>query len=71
MGKADDFQIQGSDAHEGENLQVFHIMNLVSLVAFENFKWLLIMPAVICNNCTFTKQYWRNILGNEFLGGDI
>ena len=46
-------------------------MNLNSLVAFENFKWLLITQAVICNNCTFTKQYWRNILGIEFLGVNI
>ena len=46
--KADDFvekkvrfssnQIRGSDANEGESLQVLYIMNLVSLVAFENFK---------------------------------
>ena len=42
-----------------------------SLVAFENFEWLLMIPAVICNNCNFTKQYWSNILGNEFLGGNI
>ena len=47
-------------------------MNLVSLEAFENFKWLLMTPAVICNNCNFTKQYWSKILSNEFLlGGDI
>ena len=46
-------------------------MNLVSLVAFENFEWLLMTPAVICNNCNFTKQYWSNILSNEFLGGNI
>ena len=46
-------------------------MNLVSLVAFENFEWLLMTPAVICNNCNFTKQYWSNILSNEFLGGKI
>ena len=31
-------QIRESDAREGENLQVFYIMNLVSLVAFENFE---------------------------------
>ena len=31
-------------------------MNLVSLVAFENFKWLLMTPAVICNNCTLVLQ---------------
>ena len=61
-------QIQESDR---ENLQVLYIMNLVSLVAFENFEWLLMTPAVICNNCNFTKQYWSNILSNEFLGGDI
>ena len=46
-------------------------MNLVSLVAFENFEWLLMTPAVICNNCNFTKQYWSNVLSNEFLGGKI
>ena len=28
-------------------------------------------PAVICNNCNFTKQCWSNILSNEFLSGDI
>ena len=61
----------GSDAREGENLQVLYMMNLVSLVIFENFEWLLMTPAVICNNCNFTKQYWSNILSNEFLGGDI
>ena len=55
-------QIRESDARKGENLQVLHIMNLVSLVAFENFEWLLMTPAVICNNCNFTKQYWSNIL---------
>ena len=74
LKKRSDFhqnQIRGSNACKGENLQVLYIMNLNSLVAFENFKWLLITPAVICNNCTFTKQYWKNILGNEFLGGDI
>ena len=67
-------QIWGSDAREGENLQVPCIMNLVSLVAFENFKWLLMTPssAVICNNCTFTKLYcWNNTLSNEFLDGNI
>ena len=31
-------QIRDNDAHKGENLQVLHIMNLVSLVAFENFE---------------------------------
>ena len=31
-------QIRGSHAREGENLQVLYIMNLVSLVAFENFE---------------------------------
>ena len=31
-------QIWGSNACEGENLQVPYFMNLVSLVAFENFK---------------------------------
>ena len=31
-------QIRESDARNGENLQVLHIMNLVSLVAFENFE---------------------------------
>ena len=32
-------QIRESDAREGENLRkVFYIMNLVSLVAFENFE---------------------------------
>ena len=31
-------QIRESDARKGENLQVLHIMNLVSLVAFENFE---------------------------------
>ena len=50
-------QIRESDAREGENLQVLHIMNLVSLVAFENFKGLLMIQAVICNNCDFPKQY--------------
>ena len=62
----------GSDAYEGENLKVLYMMNLVSLVIFENFEWWLMTPAaVICNNCNFTKQYWSNILSNEFLGGDI
>ena len=75
-GKADDFvekkgQIRESDPCNGENPQVLYIMNLDSLVAFENFEWLLMTPAVICNNCNFTKQYWSNILSNEFLGGDI
>ena len=46
-------------------------MNLVSLPAFENFKWLLMTPAVIYNKCNFIKQYWSNILSNEFLGGNI
>ena len=64
-------QIRESKTREGENLQVFYIMNLLSLVAFENFEWLLMTPAVICNNCNFTKQYWSNILSNEFLGGNI
>ena len=64
-------QIRESDARKAENLQVLHIMNLISLVAFENFEWLLMTEAVICNNCNFTKQYWSNILSNEFLGGDI
>ena len=40
-------QIRESNACEGENLQVLYIMNLVSLVAFENFEWLLMTPAVI------------------------
>ena len=31
-------QIRESDARKGENLQVLHIMNLVSLVVLENFK---------------------------------
>ena len=62
-------QIRESDTRDRENL--LYIMNLVSLVAFENFEWLLITPAVICNNCNFTKQYWINILRNEFLGGEI
>ena len=61
-------QIQESDARKGENLQVLHIMNLFSLVAFENFDWLLMIQAATCNNCNFTKQYWSNILSNEFLG---
>ena len=64
-------QIWESDARKGENLQVLHIMNLVSLVAFENFEWLLMIQAVICNNCNFTKQHWSNILSIEFLGGNI
>ena len=29
----------------------------ISLVAFENFEWLLMTSAVIYNNCNFTKQY--------------
>ena len=47
-GKADGFvqkrpnfhqnQIRESDACGGENLEVLYIMNLVSLVAFENFE---------------------------------
>ena len=49
----------------------FNVMNLVSIVAFENFEWLLMTPAVICNNCNFPIQYWSNILSNEFLGYDI
>ena len=28
----------GSDARDGENLQVLYMMNLVSLVIFENFE---------------------------------
>ena len=64
-------QIRVSDTCDRENLQVLYIMNLVSLVAFENFEWLLMTPAVICNNCNFTKQYWSNVLSNEFLGGKI
>ena len=81
QAKADDFVVKRSNFHQnqnresdtckGENLQVLDIMNLVSLVAFENFEWLLMTQAVICNNCNFTKQYWSNILSNEFLGGDI
>ena len=31
-------QIQESDTRDRENLQVLYIMNLVSLVAFENFE---------------------------------
>ena len=46
-------------------------MNSVSFVAFENFKWLLLTPAVIYNNGNFTKQYWSNILSNELLGSNI
>ena len=46
-------------------------MNLVSLVVFENFEWLLMTPAVIYNSCNFTKQYWTKILSNELSGGDI
>ena len=48
-----------------------HEFTIVSLVAFENFEWLLMTLAVICNNCDFTKQNWSNILSNEFLGGNI
>ena len=49
-----------------------YIMKLVSLVTFENFKWLFLAPAVIYNNCNFTKQeYWSNILSNELLGGNV
>ena len=62
---------QGERHLQWKNPQVLYIMNLDSLVAFENFEWLLMTPAVICNNCNFTKQYWSNILSNEFLGGDI
>ena len=55
-------QIQESDACEGEKLQVLYIMNLVSLLAFGIFYWLLMTPevGVICNNYNFTKQYWIN-----------
>ena len=41
LKKRSDFhenQIRDSDARKGENLQVLHIMNLVSLVASENFE---------------------------------
>ena len=51
-----------SDAPKGENLEVLHIMNLVSLVAFENFVWLLMIHklsfAIIVT--LLTKQYWSN-----------
>ena len=50
-------QIRESNACEGESLQVLYIVNLVSLVAFENFEELLMTPAVIYNNGNFTKQY--------------
>ena len=55
-------------------------MNIVSLGAFENLEWLLMTPAVIYNNCNFTKQYWSNhikqltfVLGGQYLDapGDI
>ena len=64
-------QIWEVNTCKGENLQVLYIMNSVSLVAFENFKWLLLTPAVIYNNGNFTKQYWSNILSSELLGGNI
>ena len=50
-------QIRESNACEGESLQVLYIVNLVSLVAFENFEELLMTPAIIYNNGNFTKQY--------------
>ena len=55
-------QIRESDACGGENLEVLYIMNLVSLVAFENLEWLLMTSGagIIYNNCNFTKQYWGN-----------
>ena len=53
-----------SKSNLGENLQVLYIMNLVSLVTFEKFKWLLMAPAVIFNNCNFTKQYLLKYLNN-------
>ena len=46
-------------------------MNLVNLVAFENFEWLLLTAAVIYSNCNFTKQYWSNILSYELSRSDI
>ena len=50
-------KIWESNACEGESLQVLYIVNLVSLVAFENFEELLMTPAIIYNNGNFTKQY--------------
>ena len=50
-------QIRESDACERKNLQVLHIMNLTSLVAFESFELLLMTSVVIYNNCSFTKQH--------------
>ena len=50
-------QIRESDACERKNLQVLYIMNLTSLVAFENFELLLMTSVVIYNNCNFTKQH--------------
>ena len=43
-------QIRGSDAHEGESLQVLYIMNLVSLVAFENCN--SFATITVLQNCT-------------------
>ena len=43
------------DAFEGENLQVLYIVDLVSLVAFENFEWLLMTWAVIYINFILYK----------------
>ena len=64
-------QIRESNPSETKNFQVLYIMNLVSLVAFENFEWLLLSAAVIYNNCNFRKQYWSNILSYELLRSNI
>ena len=51
--------------------RIYKCMNLICLVAFENFKWLLMTPGVIYNDCNFTKEYWSNILSNQLLHGNI
>ena len=61
-GKADGFiekksqnfhqnQIWESGACEGENLPVLYAMNIVSLVAVENFEWLLMTIVATCSPC--------------------
>ena len=58
---------QARPTFQGWKGQIFSKSNLGE----RRFEWLLMTPVVICNNCNFTKQYWSNILSNEFLGGDI
>ena len=57
-------QIRESDARKGENLQELDIMNLVSLVAFENFELMIqaLSFATIVTLQSNTEVY--NILSN-------